>query len=176
MKSVVILLALIGVSHAANGYFDGSAIITHFSSNPYDRLHCTAQTQAVLDFEVKVPTSGPAADNIENGMWAAVNANNLRTGGKLQGAYPGCGMCVAYKTIVDGQEAKGGPIVIADQCAECEDNHLDLSDPAWDELRIGPVNKVDSRENANWEHTMLASWAFVSCDGSNMPDFLTNTM
>ncbi len=139
-------------------------------------MHCTAQTQAVPYFEANVPTSGPAADNIENGMWAAVNANNLGTGGNPQGAYPGCGMCVAYKTVVDGEEASGGPIVIADQCAECEDNHLDLSNPAWDALGIGPVSKVDSSENANWEHTMLAKWAFVSCDGSDMSEFLTDAM
>lgn len=152
--------------------FDGSAIITHYPSNPFNLLQCTAQTQAIPYFLANVPSSGPATANMNAGMWAAVNANNLGTGGNPQGSYPKCGACVAYKTTVNGISSFGGPVVIADQCAECEDDHLDLSDPAWNVLGIGPVSKVDRDYNSDWEHSMSASWAFVACDGSGMSDFV----
>lgn len=150
---------------------DGSAVITHYPSNDISDLQCTAQTQAISYFKDNAPQSGPAKENMKAGMWAAVNANNLGTDGDPQGAYPRCGACVAYKTTVNGDSAFGGPVVIVDQCAECKDDHLDLSNPAWDALDIGPVSKVDRDYSSDWEHSMSASWAFVACDGSDMSEF-----
>jgi hypothetical protein len=141
--------------------------VTSFDTNSFSTQHCLGNVEARKSFLKNRPEgeNDPISKlAISSNKWVAINDVNLGPG------FANCGKCVTVtitiKKSVDkiDHTATIGPLLVADRCAECPDNAIDLKSAAYNSLKIpNGRGSIQPDQNDGGTTAMTSSWTAADC-------------
>ena len=145
-----------------------NGIVTSFLQGPYKTQHCLGNTQAIQKYTQNLPggLENPLSKNAgQQGLWVSLSANNV---GREN--WENCGKCIKL-TVSIKKPSMGinikktiGPLIVADVCSNCDDNHVDLTSQAYSALGITSRTVIEPLNTDSGSTEMASDWTPVDCN------------